>query len=151
MRAHLAPQVRAYTKAGAYDFQEIVGLRDTEDDDAIPPSEHTYGWKPIWLKVGARHKPVYIHLTGFTFEELEAFEKVVKHAIEDAKVIVEDLDKQALEVLVSGAKDVPLRALSSAPPYFEREIELRYEANPQDRVLEARDHLYEDASANPAF
>ena len=144
-RAHLTPQVRAYTKVGSYEIQVLVGLREDEDDkdDGPPPGEHAYGWKPMWLKIRPRSgRPIYMHLTGMTLEELECLERAFEIALADAKEAASDLDQQAYQVMMEGAKEVPLRALASAPPWFSREQDLRYES-PQRRA-QADNELYEE-------
>lgn len=126
-RAHLTKQTRAYTKVGTGSIEVIVGARDETEDDEI--TEHAYGWKPMWLKIQQGGRAIYIPLTSYTLEELEAFEKVVGLAIEDAKVISASMDESSLEELHSGAESVLTRALKAAPPYFERPVDLAYKSS----------------------
>jgi len=128
-RSHLSARTRAYTKAGSWAFEVIVGA-DPERADEEPPSEHEYGWKPVWLKLmGTRSiKPFWMSLTGMTLEELEAFKKIMDIAYKSAREAVEDLDRQAIEVMMKpDADDIPMRALASAPPWYDRDIPSRYE------------------------
>jgi hypothetical protein len=132
-RGHLGKNSRAYTRVGYHFFEVIVGSSfDVEEEkpDTPPPSEHLYGWKPIWLKWGnARIKRAnWIHLTGMTTEELEALKTVLNLGIDDALVISRDLDAKALELMDEGAAEIPYRALASAPPFMQRAIPLEYEA-----------------------
>lgn len=129
-RNHLKSNTRAYARVGRFFFEVIVG-QTFESTLKLPPSEHAYGWKPIWLAFGdakRNGRPTYIHLTGMTGEELDAFKRVIDLAYEDAKVIVADLDEQAYKIIEEGCvEEVPLRALASAPPFYERAITLPYE------------------------
>jgi hypothetical protein len=125
-RSHLSPRTRAYTKAGAWAFEVVIGSHG-EDTDKAAPSEHDYGWKPIWIKfLSGRNRPMWLSLTSMTLEELESFKRIMDIAIEDARPVVKSLDEQAIEVLMNGAEDVPIRALASAPPWFDRKIDPSY-------------------------
>lgn len=127
-RSHLSERVRAYCKTGSYELQVIVGAHG-EDSEDKQPSEHEYGWKPMWLRVSTPRKYVYLHLTGMTEEELLVFKEVIDLGIADALKIVRDLDEQALKRLADPLlEEVPLRALSSKPPFFVREVELGFKA-----------------------
>lgn len=126
-RSHLSPRTRAYTKAGAWAFEVVIGS-DPDLEDKSPPSEHEYGWKPIWLKMlSGRNRPIWLSLTSMTMEELESFKRIMDIAVEDARKVVANLDDQAVQVLMSGAEEVPIRALASAPPWYDRKIDVVYE------------------------
>jgi len=125
-RGHMASNSRAYTRVGTHDFQVVVGAN--HEDSSSPPSEHDYGWKPIWLRVGrpGMKQSTWISLTSMTVEELEAMKTVINLAIDDALVIASDLDLKAIELINEGATEIPFRAFASSPPFYERPIDLKY-------------------------
>jgi hypothetical protein len=127
-RSHLSPRTRAYTKAGSITAEVVIGS-DPDMNDKAPPSEHDYGWKPVWVKlmVGT-NRPVWLSLTNMTHEELLAFKRLMDLGFEAALEIAADLDKQAEAMLLrEDLQDVPIRALASPPPWYEREIPLAYD------------------------
>jgi hypothetical protein len=129
-RAHLSKQTRAWTKAGSVTAEAVVGM-DEESPQAAPPSEYDYGVKPIWLKITtgkSANKPLWVHLTGMTVEELDAFKHVVDLAFADARKVNELLDESAFKVLQESDDlgHIPLRALASPPPTYEREVDVAY-------------------------
>ena len=128
-RSHLGPRTRAYTKAGAWALEVIVGSDPEIEERKAPPSEHGYGWKPIWLKLmNGRRSPAWMSLTNMTTEELMSFKRIIDLAYDEALVVVQDLDRQAAEVLLQDDVDnIPMRALASAPPWYERKISSVYD------------------------
>jgi hypothetical protein len=129
-RSHLSARTRAFTKTGTWSFEVVVGSDPDREEDS-EASEHEYGWKPIWLKfmTGRSTKPSWLSLTNLTSEELEAFKRLMDIAYEQAREVVADLDRQAIEVMSDPeAEDIPMRALASAPPWYDREVSSRYES-----------------------
>ena len=95
-------------------------------DPDIPPWEHEYGWKPIQLVIREQADVIRVSLTSMTLEELEALQRALNLVIDDAKAASEDMDKQAYAKLMQGDLEVPVRALASAPPFFERPLETKF-------------------------
>ena len=122
MKSHLTPSTRCYTKAGPLIVSATIG--DDFDPDT-PPWEHEYGWKPIQLVIREQADVIRVSLTSMTLEELEALQRALNLAIDDAKAASEDMDKQAYAKLMQGDLEVPVRALASAPPFFERALETK--------------------------
>lgn len=135
-RSHISPRTRAYAKLGSRAYEVIVGARE-DDGVRMPPSEHHYGWKPMWLMILGTGRPNWIHLTGLTEEELEKFRDLMNIAVDDALTIVRDLDRQAEELMMGGAEEIPMRALSSRPVWFERKVPLAYEVEIEPEIPES--------------
>lgn len=127
-RGHLSARTRAYVRVGGYFFEVIVGSEDREGTKE--PTEYAYGYNPVWLKIGrpGDRRPTWVSLSGMTSEELEGMRKVINIGIDDALMVARELDLKAIDLLHEGATEVPFRALASAPPYFERELSVVYEA-----------------------
>jgi len=134
-RAHLSPNTRAYTKAHFVTLEVVVGIHEQGEQD-FEPEEHEHGFKPIWLKVqtGKMRAFIWLSLTSMTTEELDAFKHVVDLAYEDAREVTLALDAAALKTMEQvDLTDVPMRALASAPPTYERKISLAYEPKRETR------------------
>mgnify|MGYP006891257083 CR=1 FL=1 len=123
MKSHLTPSTRCYTKAGPLIVSATIG-GDFEPD--IPPWEYEYGWKPIQLVIREQADVIRVSLTSMTLEELEALQRALNLAIDDAKAASKDMDDKAYQSLMQGDLEVPVRALASAPPFFERPLDPKF-------------------------
>lgn len=75
----------------------------------------------LFFRFKAANRPIWIHLTGFTVDELDAFQNFINVACDIARPSCEVLDKEATRRYEEDADDSFARIYRTAPELFVRE------------------------------
>lgn len=101
-------------------------MRYTEEEmrlaEDVPPDEdyETGDTYRLLISLPNMRRPITINLTALTFEELEAFEKLVNLAITISKPVVQERDRKAAEASANG-DDSFSRIYRPVPQFIIRE------------------------------